>query len=72
MTTPDITWTNQGKFNILEFYLKASLDDSYVFPFNQSVVPSYISKAKFGIVSASASVIHKKLRNSGEICESTC
>ncbi|CAG2209266.1 CD332 [Mytilus edulis] len=65
MTTPDITWTNQGKFNILEFYLKASLDDSYVFPFNQSVVPSYISKAKFGIVSASASVIHKKLRNSG-------
>ncbi|VDI20026.1 Hypothetical predicted protein, partial [Mytilus galloprovincialis] len=64
MTKPDITWTNQGKFNVLEFYLKASLDDTYVFSRNPSR-PSYISTVKFGIVSATASVIHMKLKNGG-------
>ncbi|CAC5371428.1 Tyrosine-protein kinase receptor Tie-1,Mast/stem cell growth factor receptor-related protein Kit,Platelet-derived growth factor receptor alpha,Vascular endothelial growth factor receptor 2,Mast/stem cell growth factor receptor kita,Vascular endothelial growth factor receptor 1,Vascular endothelial growth factor receptor 3 [Mytilus coruscus] len=64
MTTPDITWTNQGKFNKLEFHLKASLDDTYVFSRNPSL-PSYIITVKFGIVSATATVIHTKLRNGG-------
>ncbi|XP_076087536.1 uncharacterized protein LOC143057950 [Mytilus galloprovincialis] len=62
MTTPDITWTNQGKFNRLEFYLKASIDDTYVFSRYPSR-PNYISTVKFGIVSATASVIHMKLKN---------
>ena len=66
MTTPDITWTNQGKFNRLEFYLKASIDDTYVFSRNPSR-PNYIRTVKFGIVSATASVIHMKLKNGGEI-----
>ncbi|CAG2246094.1 unnamed protein product [Mytilus edulis] len=65
MTKPDITWTNQGKFNVLEFYLKASLDDTYVFSRNPRPVPSYISTVQFGIVSATASVVHMKLKNGG-------
>ncbi|XP_063410738.1 uncharacterized protein LOC134693760 [Mytilus trossulus] len=64
MKTPDITWTNQGKFNKLEFHLKASIDDTYVFSRNPSR-PSYISAVKFGIVSATATVIHLKLNNGG-------
>lgn len=66
MKTPDITWTNQGKFNKLEFHLKAHLDDTYVFSRNPSQ-PSYIRTVKFGIVNATATVIHMKLKNGGEI-----
>ncbi|XP_071145207.1 uncharacterized protein, partial [Mytilus edulis] len=65
MKTADITWTNQGKFNQLQFYLKASLDDTYVFSRNPRPVPSYISNVTFGIVSATASVIHMKVKNEG-------
>ncbi|CAC5405346.1 unnamed protein product [Mytilus coruscus] len=65
MTTPDIIWTNQGKFNRLEFYLKASLDDTYVFSRNPRPLPSYISTVQFGIVSATASGSHMKLNNKG-------
>ncbi|XP_063408823.1 uncharacterized protein LOC134692303 [Mytilus trossulus] len=65
MTEADITWTNQGKFNRLEFNLKASLDETYVFSRNPSPLPSYISEVQFGIVSATVSISHMKLKNKG-------
>ncbi|CAG2221734.1 unnamed protein product [Mytilus edulis] len=57
----DIVWTNQNKFNQLEFDLEAYLDTETVFP-NNPPVPSYITEARLGIVAASVKIIHEKLR----------
>lgn len=60
-TAGDIVWTNQNKFNQLEFDLEAYVDTSTVFPNNPSL-PSYIMETKLGIVAASVKIIHEKLR----------
>ena len=57
----DVVWTNQNKFNQLEFDLEAYLDTETVFP-NNPPVPSYITEARLGIVAASVKIIHEKLR----------
>ncbi|XP_063423612.1 uncharacterized protein LOC134707609 isoform X2 [Mytilus trossulus] len=63
-TDGDIVWTNQNKFNQLEFDLEAYVDTKTVFPDNPSL-PSYIMENKLGIVAASVKIIHEKLRTGG-------
>ncbi|VDH90342.1 Hypothetical predicted protein, partial [Mytilus galloprovincialis] len=63
-TAGDIVWTNQNKFNQLEFDLEAYVDTSTVFP-NNPPLPSYVMETKLGIVAASVKIIHEKLRKGG-------
>ncbi|XP_071156378.1 uncharacterized protein [Mytilus edulis] len=63
-TAGDIVWTNQNKFNQLEFDLEAYVDTPTVFPNNPSL-PSYIMETKLGIVAASVKIIHEKLGKGG-------
>ena len=60
----DIMWSNQGKFNFLEFQLLASIDTTYEFARNPPI-PNYVQQAKFGIVYATVDVIHRKLYRNG-------
>ncbi|CAC5368233.1 unnamed protein product [Mytilus coruscus] len=63
-TDGDVVWTNQNKFNQLEFDLEAYVDTKTVFPDNPPV-PRYIMETKLGIVAASVKIIHEKLRRDG-------
>ncbi|VDI36681.1 Hypothetical predicted protein, partial [Mytilus galloprovincialis] len=63
-TDGDVVWTNQNKFNQLEFDLEAVVDTKTVFPDNPPE-PSYIMESKLGIVAASVKIIHEKLGTNG-------
>jgi len=63
----DVIWTNQNKFNVLEFNLETRVNEQLTFG-NIPPRPSYIRTNKFGIVYAGVNIKHEKLRDSKYIC----
>ena len=59
-TETDIKWTNQEKFNILQFNMEASLNVNYTFA-GIPPIPYYIGEFQLGIVDARVGVLHEKL-----------
>ena len=58
----DVIWTNQNKFNVLEFNLETIVNNQLTFG-NIPPRPSYIRTNKFGIVFAGVNIKHEKLKN---------
>ena len=65
----DVTWTNQNRFNVIEFNLETRVIDELTFG-NTYIppLPSYIRTNKFGIVYAGVNIKHEKLRTGKYIC----
>ena len=63
----DVTWTNQDKFNVIEFNLETRVIDQLTFG-NIPPLPSYIRRNRFGIVYAGVNIKHEKLGTGKYIC----